>query len=208
MNLTSKRVSLQKLYYPIAYALYKLKAPPNFITFLSLLLGTASALAYYYEFLLTGFFLFFISGILDLADGLVARLSSRTTKFGAVFDWLVDKWIDGLVLGIVGYYYASPTWATFAVTLSMLHSFIKPVAYAEIGFMERINGKIIDPLEGKGFFGRPETHATLLFFTLLEKLEIEGSLELGIKLITFFTFLSLLHRLYYLYLQYGKVKDE
>ncbi len=208
MNLTSKRAVLQKLYFPFAYALFKLKAPPNTITFFSLILGTASALAYYYEFLLTAFFLLLISGLFDLADGEVARLSGKTTKFGAVFDWIADKWIDGVVLGIVGYYYASPTWATFAVTLSMLHSFIKPVAYAEVGYAERIKGKIFDPLEGKGFFGRPETHATLLFFTLLEKVEVEGSLEVGIKIIVLFTLLSLFHRLYYLYLNYGKVKDE
>jgi archaetidylinositol phosphate synthase len=208
MNLTSKRAVLQKIYFPFAYALFKLKATPNVLTFLSLILGTASALAYYYEFLLTAFFLLLISGLFDLADGEVARLSGKTTKFGAVFDWVVDKWVDGLVLGIVGYYYASPTWATFAVTLSMLHSFIKPVAYAEIGFAKRIKGKIFDPLEGKGFFGRPETHATLLFFTLLEKLEVESALEVGIKLIVIFTSLSLIHRLYYLYHNYGKVQDE
>jgi len=208
MNLTSKRAVLQKLYFPFAYALFKLKAPPNTITFFSLILGTASALAYYYELLLTAFFLLLISGLFDLADGEVARLSGKTTKFGAVFDWIVDKWIDGVVLGIVGYYYASPTWATFAVTLSMLHSFIKPVAYAEVGFAERIKGKIFDPLEGRGFFGRPETHVTLLFFTLLEKVEVDGSLEVGIKIIVLFTLLSLFHRLYYLYLNYGKVKDE
>jgi len=208
MNLTSKRAVLQKLYFPFAYALFKLKAPPNTITFFSLILGTASALAYYYELLLTAFFLLLISGLFDLADGEVARLSGKTTKFGAVFDWIVDKWIDGVVLGIVGYYYASPTWATFAVTLSMLHSFIKPVAYAEVGFAERIKGKIFDPLEGRGFFGRPETHVTLLFFTLLEKVEVDGSLEVGIKIIVLFTLLSLFHRLCYLYLNYGKVKDE
>jgi phosphatidylglycerophosphate synthase len=79
MNLTSKRAVLQKIYFPFAYALFKLKATPNVLTFLSLILGTASALAYYYEFLLTAFFLLLISGLFDLADGEVARLSGKTT---------------------------------------------------------------------------------------------------------------------------------
>ncbi len=208
MNLTSKREVLQKFYFPLAYLLFLLQAPPNVITLTSLILGTASALAYYYDHLLSAFFLFLFSGLFDLADGEVARLSGRQTKFGAVFDWIADKWVDGLVLGIVGYFYAGPVWATFSVTLSLLHSFIKPVAYAEIGYQNRLKGKILDPLEGIGFFGRPETHFTLLLFTLFEKAHLPLGLSEGIKIITLLTALSLLQRILYLYKNYGKVDDE
>lgn len=208
MNLTGKRDVLQKIYLPLAYVLFWLQAPPNVITLTALILGTASALAYYYSHLLTAFFLLLFSGLFDLADGAVARLSGKQTKFGAVFDWITDKWVDGLVLGTVGYYYADPIWATFAITFSLLHSFIKPVAYAEIGYENRHRGKILDPLEGIGFFGRPETHSTLLLFTLFEKADLPVGLALGIKIITIFTALSLLQRIIYLYKNYRKVEDE
>ena len=208
MNLTGKRETLKRFYHPFAYVFYKTKTPPNVITLFSLLAGSASALAYYYDNLVAGLFLLILSGILDLVDGAVARFMDKPTKFGAVFDWLADKWVDGLVLGVIGFIYASPTMAILAVTLSMLHSFIKPVVYSEIGFEVRIKGKIMDPLEGVGFFGRPETHLTLCFFTILEKAHFEFGLSFGIKLITLLTALSLLQRIIYLYKNFGKVEDE
>ena len=208
MNLTGKRNVLQKFYLPLAYLLFWFQTPPNIITLTSLILGTAAALAYYYDHLLSAFLFLLLSGLFDLADGTVARLSGRQTKFGAVFDWIADKWVDGLVLGTVGYFYAGPVWATFAITLSLLHSFIKPVAYAEIGYQNRVKGKIFDPLEGVGFFGRPETHLTLLLFTLFEKTHFPFGLNMAIKVITVLTALSLIQRILYLYKTYRKVEDE
>jgi len=207
MNLTEKRATLKKIYFPFGLLLYKLNFPPNLITFLSLVCGTLSALAYYYENLLTALGFFVLSGLLDLADGEVARLSERTTKFGAVFDWIADKWVDGLVLGITGYLYGGPAISVILVTASMLHSFIKPVVYSEIGFKTKIKGKIQDPLESVGFFGRPETHLTLIFFTLMQKISPKIGLAFGIKVITLLTLLSLLSRILYLYKNFGSVKD-
>jgi len=143
-------------------------------------------------------------GLFDLLDGVVARTTGKTTKFGAVFDWIADKWVDGLVLGAIGFTYASPFVAIMAITLSMLHSFVKPVAYAEIGYTERRKGKIVDPLEGVGFFGRPETHITIILFSILERSPIPLGLGFGIKLVALLTLLSLLMRIIYLYRKYGK----
>lgn len=208
MNLTGKKEYFEKIYTPVGTILYKLHFPANLITFLSLLIGSASALAYYNGNLLSAVFLLIISGLLDLSDGVVARLSGKPTKFGAVFDWIADKWVDGLVLGVVGYFYADPFWAILAITSSMLHSFIKPVVYAEIGYAVKIKGKIKDPLENVGFFGRPETHIFLIFFTLLEKLNAPVGLGYGIKIITLLTIFSLLQRIIYLYKNFGEAYDE
>ncbi|MFN3568546.1 MAG: CDP-alcohol phosphatidyltransferase family protein, partial [Caldimicrobium sp.] len=70
--MTGKKETLKKFYVPFAYIFFKTKTPPNVITFFSLLTGTASALAYYYENLLTGLFLLIFSGLFDLIDGTVA----------------------------------------------------------------------------------------------------------------------------------------
>jgi len=204
MNLTSKRESLKKLYHPLGEALAKTGIPPNFLTLISLFLGSLSAYFFFHHKPLMGAFLLALSGLFDLMDGVVARLTGKTTKFGAVFDWIADKWVDGFVLGAVGFAYASPFVAITAVVVSMLHSFIKPVAYAEIGYSRRVKGKIIDPLEGVGFFGRPETHITLVAFSLLERTPLPLGLGFGIKLIAFLTLLSLLQRILFLYKHYGK----
>ncbi len=208
MNLTGKKEYFEKFYTPFGVLLYKLRFPANFITLLSLLIGTCSALAYYKENLLLAMFLLIISGILDLSDGIVARLSGKPTKFGAIFDWISDKWVDGLILGTVGYFYAGPFWATLAICSSMLHSFIKPVVYSEIGYFVKIKGKIQDPLENIGFFGRPETHIFLIIFTILEKFNTQIGLNYGIKLITLLTLFSLFQRIGYLYKHFGKSYDE
>jgi hypothetical protein len=155
MNLTKRREVLKKFYTPLGVALYRLHFPPNFITLMSVITGMLSAYFFWHGKLLTAVVFLLLSGLLDLMDGVVARLSERASKFGAVFDWLADKWVDSFVLGTVGYLYAGPFTATLAITASMLHSFIKPVVYSEIGFSARVKGKIQDPLEGVGFFGRP-----------------------------------------------------
>lgn len=209
MNLTQKRDYFRKFYYPVGILFYKIHFSANLITFFSLVFGTLSALFYYHNWLITAAFFLFLSGLFDLLDGEVARLTGRPTKFGAVFDWIADKWVDGLILGIVGYLYANPFWATLAVVSSLLHSFIKPVTYAEIGYQVKIKGKIQDPLEKVGFFGRPETHLTLVIFTILEKISGETlGLEYGIKLITILTLISLGTRMAYLYKHFGREKDE
>lgn len=204
MNLTKRRDSLKKVYAPVGMVLYRLHFPPNLVTLLSLLLGMASAYAFYHGKLLTGAGFLFLSGIFDLADGTVARLSDRTSKFGAVFDWVADKWVDGFVLGTVGYFYAGPFTAITAVTASMVHSFIKPVVYSEIGYEARIKGKIKDPLEGVGFFGRPETHITLIIFAVLERINAPVGLSAGIKIVALLSMLSLLVRILYLYKHFGR----
>lgn len=204
MNLTKRKEALKKVYTPVGVVLYKLHFPPNLITLLALLLGMASAYSFYHGKLLTGASFLVISGLFDLADGTVARLSDRASKFGAVFDWVADKWVDGFVLGTVGYFYAGPFTAITVVTASMLHSFIKPVVYSEIGYQARIKGKIKDPLEGVGFFGRPETHLTLVMFAILERVNAPIGLSLGIKLIALLSMLSLLLRILYLYKHFGR----
>ncbi|MCS6998001.1 MAG: CDP-alcohol phosphatidyltransferase family protein [Aquificaceae bacterium] len=204
MNLTKRKESLKKVYAPVGVALYRLHLPPNLITLLSVAFGMAAAYAFYQGKLLTGASFLFLSGLFDLADGLVARLSDRASKFGAVFDWLADKWVDGFVLGTVAYVYGGHLTAITVVTASMLHSFIKPVVYAEIGYEERVKGKIEDPLEGVGFFGRPETHLTLILFAVLERFSAPLGLEFGIKLIAVLTLASLLLRVLYLYRHYGR----
>jgi len=206
MNLTSKREILKKIYEPFGLSLAYLNIPPNAITLLSIVAGTLAAYAFYTHHVLTGAVLLLISGLLDLADGIVARHNDKATKFGAVLDWLADKFVDGLVLGAVAVAYANPWVAIVLITGNMLHTFIKPVAYAEIGFSQREKGKIWDPLEGVGFFGRPETHIALVFFAILERF-VNGSLTLGVYFITIMTTLSLLQRIFYLYKRFGNKLD-
>jgi phosphatidylglycerophosphate synthase len=201
MNLTSKREFLKRFYEPFGVILANLGVHPNIITLFSVVLGIFSAIAFYTHHPLSGAIALALSGLLDLSDGTVARLNNKTSFFGAVFDWIADKLVDGLVLGFLALAYLGGVWAILLVTVNMLHTFIKPVAYAELGCEKKEKGKINDPLEGVGFFGRPETHLAIISFALLEKF-IPNALSFGLILILVFTTLSLLLRLSYLYIHY------
>ncbi len=207
MNITSKRKSLKKLYEPIGLLLVKTHLTPNIITIISVLLGVLSAIFFYHKMPLAGAALLFMSGFMDLMDGVVARETDRASKFGAVFDWLADKFVDAMILFFIGITYSTPVLTALTVAMNMLHTFIKPVAYAEIGFSNREKGKINDPLEGVGFFGRPETLLTIIFFSILERFDILGGLQTGYIIIATLTFLSLSQRIIYLYIRYNKDYD-
>ncbi|HID79625.1 MAG TPA: CDP-alcohol phosphatidyltransferase family protein, partial [Aquificales bacterium] len=125
MNLTGKREILKKIYEPFGLSLAYLNIPPNAITLLSIIAGTLSAYAFYTHHILTGATLLVISGLLDLADGIVARQNDKATKFGAVLDWLADKFVDGLVLGAVAVAFTNPWIAIWLITVNMLHTFVK-----------------------------------------------------------------------------------
>jgi archaetidylinositol phosphate synthase len=139
-------------------------------------------------------------------DGSVARKTNAHSNFGAVFDWIVDKYVDALVLlgiglsgiAIISQYIAVPVYTdfacvAFAIIGSLMNTFIKPVVYAEIGYREKIEGKIDDPLEGIGFFGRPET------FLILILGGVTGFIWASVIVIAICTNLSAIQRIIYLY---------
>jgi len=74
-----------------------------------------------------------------------------------------------------------------------MNTFIKPVVYAEIGYREKVEGKIDDPLEGVGFFGRPETFLVLILGGLA------GVIWVAVIIIAVCTNLSAMQRIVYLY---------
>jgi archaetidylinositol phosphate synthase len=137
-------------------------------------------------------------------------MTGMETPFGAVFDWIADKYVDTIVLLGVGlsgmpvisnWFNVSPVWdfgiVAVAIIGSMMNTFIKPVTYAEIGFTERVEGKIDDPLEGIGFFGRPETILVLVLGGLF------GFTWISVLIIAVCTNLSALQRIVYLYRRYS-----
>ncbi len=191
---------------PVAAIFVRCHITPNQISVLSLVAGIACAVLFFRQQFLWGSLALFLSAILDLVDGSVARMTDSHTKFGAVFDWIVDKYVDAFVLlgiglsgtAIVSQYVAVPPVTDFAIVAfaiigSLMNTFIKPVVYAEIGYREKVEGKIDDPLEGVGFFGRPETFLVLILGG------VTGFIWAAVILIAICTNLSAIQRVIYLY---------
>ena len=206
MNITALRPRFIKYLEPVAEIFVRCHITPNQISVLSLIAGIACAVLFFRQQFLWGSIALFLSAILDLVDGSVARMTDRHTKFGAVFDWIIDKYVDALVLlgiglsgtAIISQYLAVPPVTDFAIVAfaiigSLMNTFIKPVVYAEIGYREKVEGKIDDPLEGVGFFGRPETFLVLILGG------VTGFIWVAVILIAVCTNLSAIQRVIYLY---------
>lgn len=214
MNITALRPNFIARLEPLADFFIKLGITPNQISLLSLLFGIGCAVLYIRESFLLGSILLFISAILDLVDGSVARKLQKESSFGAVIDWIIDKYVDAFVLLAIGI--SGTRSLSFLIPLpaeiqpivdfgvvglaiigSMMNTFIKPVVYAEVGFHTRLDGKIDDPLEGVGFFGRPETLLVLILGGVI------GYIWLSVLIVALCTNLSALQRIFYLYRRLG-----
>ena len=215
MNITSLRHKLTGWANPIVCFFVKTGFTPNQITLLSLFFGIGAAICYFCQSFLVGSILLLISGVLDLTDGSVARITKKKSDFGAISDWIVDKYVDGIVLLAIGlsgipiisqFTGFAPTADMFvagaAVIGSIMNTFIKPVTYAEIGYTCKEDGKISDPLEGIGFFGRPETIIALIFFGVI------GYIWIAVIIVAICTNLSALQRIVYLWKKHGEYKKE
>ena len=206
MNITALRPRFIGYLEPVADVFVRMRITPNQISLLALLAGLAAAFLFSQRQFAFGGLALLLSAVFDLIDGSVARKTNSHTDFGAVFDWIVDKYVDALVLAgvglsgiaIVSQYYPLPPLAdfgvvAFAITGSLMNTFIKPVTYAEIGYREKVEGKIDDPLEGVGFFGRPETMLFLIVGGVI------GYIGIAVLVIAVCTNLSAIQRIVYLY---------
>jgi len=206
MNITALRPRFVRYLEPVAEVFVRLRITPNQISLLALICRVVCAFLFFRREFFLGSLALFVSAIFDLIDGSVARKTNAHTNFGAVFDWIVDKYVDAIALlgiGLAGIQIVSqilpvPPVADFAVvavaiTGSLMNTFIKPVVYAEIGYRKKVEGKIDDPLEGVGFFGRPETFLVLILGG------ISGFIWVSVLVIAVCTNLSALQRIIYLY---------
>ena len=210
MNITTLRPRFIKYLEPLADACIRVGITPNQVSLISLFFGFLSAYLYFEGRFLVGSVTLFISAVLDLVDGSVARKVHKESEFGAVIDWIFDKYVDAFVLlglGLGGLpvisrlvdlpieYRIVADFGVVALAIigSMMNTFIKPVVYAEVGYSERLAGKINDPLEGVGFFGRPETLILLILGG------VTGYIWVAVLLIAVCTNISAVQRIAYLY---------
>lgn len=202
MNLTKYRDHLIHCIDPAARAFARLGLTPNQVTLLSLSFGLVAGVLYGLGHAYPGAAALFISALLDFVDGGVARMQGRSSRFGAAIDWIADKYVDGIALigiGIGGF--VDMRLVAIAVFGSLINTFIKPVVYAEIGYAKKEDGKIKDPLEGIGIFGRPETIIVIVAFSFLHGFAVYGydALAIAVGIVALGTHLSALQRIWYLY---------
>ncbi len=71
---------------------------PNHYTFLSLFFALVTFYFLYKKEVIFAILFFIIASFLDFVDGAVARYKNLATKFGAYFDTIVDRFVEGIFL--------------------------------------------------------------------------------------------------------------
>ncbi|MFQ6123101.1 MAG: CDP-alcohol phosphatidyltransferase family protein [Candidatus Heimdallarchaeota archaeon] len=100
----------RRLSFPITRVLLRV-APnisPNTVSFVSFIIGIVGALLFSMEIGVLGGIAVQLSSVLDGCDGEIARIKGRSSRFGAFFDSILDRYVDSLVImGLVVYCFKS-----------------------------------------------------------------------------------------------------
>ena len=89
----------------IARVLVRLGFSPSGLTVIGVLIACVAAALIAQGMLAIGGIVMLIAGVFDMFDGAVARMTDRATKFGALFDSVMDRVSEAVVLlGLLWFY--------------------------------------------------------------------------------------------------------
>lgn len=92
---THARKYIQKPINTLCRGLAKLKITPNIISLLSLIVGVLAALSYIFlDSPILSLILLWTSGLLDVVDGTLARLTNKQSSFGTILDISFDRIVE------------------------------------------------------------------------------------------------------------------
>jgi phosphatidylglycerophosphate synthase len=79
---------------------------PNRITIISLITGALAALAIAFNHIMPALLFLCLSGLADILDGTLARISNASSQWGSVLDIMSDRFVEAALL--VGFYWQAP----------------------------------------------------------------------------------------------------
>ncbi len=132
MNLADLRRSAARwITGPLNTLLVKTRLKPNTLTWGALAISLIAAVTIATNHPVIGGFLVLVSGLLDILDGALARLTNQSTKFGALLDSTFDRISDSaILLGILWLYRESGDTTIFiviflALVAALLTSYVR-----------------------------------------------------------------------------------
>jgi len=90
---------------PFINYIARFKIQPNFYTTVSLLICMMSGYEFGKGSLRLAAVLLLLGGLFDVFDGAVARASNRVTKFGALYDSVLDRYAEFMVFFGISFYF-------------------------------------------------------------------------------------------------------
>ena len=127
---------IYKIINPLIHGMIKIGITPNFITTTGFILNVVAA----------GMFVF--AGLFDMMDGRVARLGNMSSKFGALYDSVLDRYSELMTFFGICYYLSMKDYFFYAIIAfvaligSLMVSYVRARAEGlgiecKVGFMQR-----------------------------------------------------------------------
>jgi len=153
MTFYANRQKLGGISSKIGKTFAKLGLSPNQWTFLTLI---PTIVSFYFlvqrDFLLAALF-FFISSFMDWIDGSVARVTGKTTKFGAYLDSIMDRYVEFIIAlgflfaGLPNFYLPIEFWILLYMFGSLMTTYAKAAAKEKDLVDKEIKGGLIERAE-------------------------------------------------------------
>lgn len=190
---TRARKAVDPLFERFARLLLKLQFTPNVVTLLAFLFGLGAGVLLYFQLPIPAVLVLWFSGLFDAVDGTMARLSGKSSLFGAVLDVTGDRvvelsfvWALALrhpdcllpLLGLVSCILLSMT--VFLTTGMLAQNHSSKSFYYPAGLMERTEGFLLFSLMALvQAYLAPITwvFAGLILFTAIQRLLIAKRLQ-------------------------------
>ncbi len=151
---------------PVIRLIAKTKLSPNALTIIGFLLSLVIAWVLATGHLFLGGFLVLFSGWFDLLDGALARATGRTTRFGALFDSVIDRLSEAALLSGLLFFYAAQ--GSFQESLLIFAVFVGSVMVSYI----RARAEGLGLESGVGLFTRPERLVLLALGLILSPIDL------------------------------------
>jgi phosphatidylglycerophosphate synthase len=123
---------------------------PNAVTVIAFIIGILAGVSTGFGFIIPAVVLLWLSGLLDVLDGTVARLTGKSSKLGAYLDLIFDRLVEGtMILGfyawipelvwpiLIFYVGAMFNFTTFLVAATLFKNEGKKSMHYDIGILER-----------------------------------------------------------------------
>jgi CDP-diacylglycerol--glycerol-3-phosphate 3-phosphatidyltransferase len=189
-----RRTAARRITEPLKTVLVKSRLKPNTLTWLALAISIIAAGTIATNHLIIGGFLVLLSGLFDIMDGALARLTNQATRYGALLDSTFDRISDAVVLLglLVLYLISGGTIEMVLIFLALVGSFLTSYVRARAEGIG-INCSV-------GLFTRTERVIILALGLLLNSL-YEYSIFIALILVVVLGFFTVGQRLIYVWQQ-------
>ena len=185
------RAKYEVLMRPVGQSLGNSGITPNLLTTISLILSVGAGVAYAYRNPLLGAAGLIMSGIVDMLDGAVARATHAATRFGAVYDHVLDRYAEFFALvgiGLGGF--SNWPWVVFCLFGMVMASFTRAKAES-VGGLKSCTVGIAE---------RQEKLIVLLIGSILQPF-ITGALLIAVVIVGLLSHITVIQRLHYTFNQ-------